>query len=572
MIYYLDKTNGNDTNSGTSINNAFATWSKVLTVNVSGDTVYVLPAYYNEVITTTQNGVKYIAINDGVDSYTQNLITSSITYSGSCFISAFNIDDNIVNSNVRIINNKNDVWFVGFTIITYGQNSYTSIVSSTNNLIDKCNIDTRGQGTIRSVYNMGGITSNNGNIIRRCKLISPYRTVENCNIIEYSEIQSLGNAILTSYISAFNKIVNGTVSTLYTLSNDIENGSTGAIFRTTAYSTNTMIAVNNLIYNSSTCLNNTAGGGLLSVKNYAYLSSTLNLNAAANTSNSTILNMNDTYYTNNVVINTGTNYIGTAKELKKYNKRCDGISLNKHELGFSIDDSKYSVSGSSLNYFMNYNFDLTSTIYNSNPVYYNPNNYTLFYSTSNYYKIVLSSTTNDSISNYYSGSTLNCLFYGVGTYSGDTCYMYDYVNLVDYYNYTVDYNGLPLRNYDNTMQIGCTQSSDIDIIDENTIKINRKGYNTIKLKVLKNQTYKIDTYLEFSGSTNPFIHIYDYENNDIIKNIEYEISGLTNGVETNIDYITFKPNKTGIIRIIFYNSDYNVNSYLIVKDFKIHTI
>ena len=155
MEYYV-KTNGNNLNDGLSLANAFASITKGVQVVQPGDTLYIMPGLYSELVAlvtsgTSLNRIKIVCCNNGIDLSTGNVIDT--TYKGNVSLSFVDKNGNETLASSRFdFNAKSYVDLYGMTCISKA-NSFT--LSGTN-----CNIYYSHANNVGNTTNTRGYFGN----------------------------------------------------------------------------------------------------------------------------------------------------------------------------------------------------------------------------------------------------------------------------------------------------------------------------------------------------------------------------------------------------------------------------
>lgn len=185
MEYYV-KGDGNNLNDGMSLSTAFQTITKGVQTIQSGDTLFIMPGLYSELVSlvtsgTELNRIKIVCCNNGIDLSTGNVIDNS--YKGEVILSyCDNLGNTILNTTKFDFNSKSYIDLYGLKCISIDD---CILITGTNNNIWYSHVSSLG------VSGSGGISGGasyktDNNSIYWCTSRGAYRGIENIKNVWHS--------------------------------------------------------------------------------------------------------------------------------------------------------------------------------------------------------------------------------------------------------------------------------------------------------------------------------------------------------------------------------------------------
>lgn len=314
MDYYV-KIGGNNLSDGLSIANAFATITKGIQTVQAGDTLYIMPGLYSELVTlvtsgTALNRIKIICCNNGIDLVSGNLIDAS--YKGEVILSFCDNLGNVVLNTVKFdFNSKSYVDLFGIKINSLGDSIN---LTGTNNNIYYSHTNTHGTTGANGIFgNLSTYKTDNNNVFY-CTSRGTYRGFQNIKNIWYSiSNNSIGFANIeniyyskTYAVTGFNNITKAVNCEAYNCNIGFNNlaGNNCTVY-------NCLVANSNIAYS-----NNLAAAGRFDIFNcYSINNNTVAINTVASWMQ---INLSQLYQSGSLSLPSGATFTGTINTLSIY--------------------------------------------------------------------------------------------------------------------------------------------------------------------------------------------------------------------------------------------------------------
>lgn len=178
MNYYV-KPDGNNLNNGMSLATAFATITKGIQTVQAGDTLYIMPGLYAELVALVTSGnalnrIKIVCCDNGIDVSTGNVIDN--TFKGEVILSyCDNLGNTILNTTRFDFNNKSYTDLYGLKCISLDD---CILLTGTNNNVWYSHVNSLGSSGSTGIQGGANYKTDN-NSIYWCTSRGAYRGFEN---------------------------------------------------------------------------------------------------------------------------------------------------------------------------------------------------------------------------------------------------------------------------------------------------------------------------------------------------------------------------------------------------------